>query len=325
MRNFVCAALFALVTFAACSPPNVSQSDPNAACADYAYARCTHLATDCSPAYMLYRYGSDDPVSLCRTLITQSCINNLTGPGAGGTPSGIEACAQVIPTKWSCSDFVELLNPPPECAQPVGSLPSGAACATDGECQTRFCAVPLGNACGTCQQAPQPGSSCAGIGTCGNESGMTCESGTCVPFVEQGSACGGGQGECDPGAGLACVAGTCQPAVTTANAACASTPGCALVDGLVCNTELKTCQQAQFAGAGQPCGTVGYASIFCAGVATCLGASGNTPGTCAALSPPGGPCDLSAGPDCLSPTRCIVTSDGGTSGTCQFLDGSSCH
>jgi len=317
-----------VVVVLACSPPNVSQSDPNAACADFAYARCTHLANDCSITYAHFRYGNADPVGVCRDVITATCVASIVAPGSGSTPTAIESCAQVTP-KWACSDFINYINPPPECAPARGALATGAACARDSQCQSGYCQFALGAACGTCAPTPQAGAPCADSSNCGTELNLACETSTnvCVPIVTEGAQCSSTTGTCNSGAGLVCSAGTCDVAVSTPSAPCVPNgAGCAFVDGLVCNSALKICQNVQIASAGQPCGTVNDQTTSCEGDALCLGEEGSsTPGTCAAFAPAGAPCDLMAGPTCISGLRCVVSTDGGTSGTCQIPAGAACQ
>jgi len=83
--------------------------------------------------------------------------------------------------------------------------------------------------------------------------------------------------------------------------------------GLACNAATGTCQTLQVVPPGQACGTVADQRQDCL-AGTCAD------GVCVANSPAGGPCDLAAGPACMSFGVCVVTSDGGT---CQ-LAGSSC-
>jgi hypothetical protein len=145
---------------------------------------------------------------------------------------------------------------------------------------------------------------------------------TCAP----GQPCTPGN-ECvgeNPGTG---VSGTCKLAVESLGGACSSsTNECDFVAGLTCNTQTLQCVAAQFVGAGQPCNYVASASqtMYCGGGAKCIAATPGAEGSCASTSPVGGPCDLAAGPECVSPSRCIVGPDGGTSGTCLVADATMC-
>src|SRR5262249_40194972 len=143
---------------------------------------------------------------------------------------------------WACADFLNGTNTPSACAQPTGTIARGQPCSFPGQCQTGFCAIPPGSACGLCAPVPAAGASCAELTSCGQ--GLECSSDTkacVVPATTVGAACGPGQ-PC--GVGLSCVGagtgtGTCQTSVTQAGAACDPTTqtgaGCDRNSGLVCN------------------------------------------------------------------------------------------
>ena len=156
---------------------------------------------------------------------------------------------------------------------------------------------------------PQAGASCAAT-QCPN--GLTCTGSppVCVAFVGTGAAC---SVTAPCGSALTCVAGVCQPAVTMPGAPCVyNGAGCDFFSGLACNAQTATCATALLAGPGDACGIVANQN------ATCI--MGTCPrGACVASVQPGGACDLT-GPGCLSPSHCVVSVDGGTTGTCE-LDG----
>jgi hypothetical protein len=83
------------------------------------------------------------------------------------------------------------------------------------------------------------------------------------------------------------------------------------------------CERVQLAKAGQSCGDVNHQSAYCAAQGDCIGA-GAAPGVCRSSAAAGAPCDLVQGPHCINPARCIVSSDGGTSGTCQVPNAALC-
>jgi hypothetical protein len=145
--------------------------------------------------------------------------------------------------------------------------------------------------------------------------------------VAAGGACGVGLPCLD---GLRCVGasadagthGTCQQSVTTAGAPCDPAGAqCSNFAGLTCDTQSKVCTTAALVGDGQPCGLVGTGIVYCA-AGLCVG-SGST-FTCQGYSDVGGPCDLAAGPGCISPARCVVTGGAGTSGSCAIPDATKC-
>ena len=103
------------------------------------------------------RYGTLDT---CNQLLATSCNNGAMAPSTGSSTTTVDACTQVLPD-WQCSDFINYENTPPACKTAVGSLPLGATCSVKAQCQTAFCAVVDGNACGVCSALPTVGSSCA--------------------------------------------------------------------------------------------------------------------------------------------------------------------
>jgi hypothetical protein len=313
----------------ACSPASVGDSGTSAdkACADSAYAHCSRLSA-CSATAVTLRYGD---VGTCESTMKSFCLAALAAPSGGSTPGGLESCVSAIPN-WNCDDFVLGQNPPPECQQATGSLAAGAGCAFAQQCQSGFCAIVPGAACGTCAAPPQPGDSCAQLTTCG----VTL---SCLPFNATCVLPGQPMGPCAPTQsctlGNECIganyttgaSGTCLAAVESSGAACSSTTNqCDFYAGLTCNTQMKQCVAAQLVGAGQACNFVTSASetMYCGGGGKCLSATLGAQGTCAGAANIGGACDLVAGPVCIGPSRCFVSSGGGTGGTCQVPDGTMC-
>jgi hypothetical protein len=320
-------ALFGL----ACSPASVGVADAgpssDQACADWSYARCTRLQS-CSPTAVAFRYGD---VNACESLMKSGCLANLAAPSTGSTTAGLEACAQAVPN-WDCGDYIFTQNPPPECQQTTGALAASATCAFPAQCQSGFCAIVPGASCGSCAATPQPGDSCAQLTTCGF--GLACNtvSSTCLAVAQPMAACAPAQScasgnECIGASYSTGTPGTCQTAVESLGASCSSsTHECDFYSGLTCNTQSLQCVAAQLVGAGQACNFVTSASqsIYCGSGGKCFSPTTTSQGTCAVVSPVGGPCDLAAGPVCVSPVRCIVGPDGGTGGTCQVADATVC-
>jgi hypothetical protein len=56
---------------------------------------------------------------------------------------------------------------------------------------------------------------------------------------------------------------------------------------------------------------------YCKAEGTCVSLNGVIGSACVGAAGLGAPCDLVKGPGCLFSVHCIVTSDGGTAGTCQ--------
>jgi hypothetical protein len=299
------------------------------ACGDNAHAHCLKIQT-CAPEQMMTTYGAQ---GTCETRLKLLCLNNVEAPSSGGTAQKTEACAQAY-AGWSCADYLDN-NPPPACVQPLGALANGKVCGAAGQCGTGFCAIAPGSACGVCAPAPQAGTSCAALTTCGQVLACNASTQQCVAFSVSGGPCSKGQ-PC--GAGLSCVGATaaangiCQPAVEQIGAACdplaKAGPACDRLAGLACNTSTRQCAAIQFGATGQACGVVGNQTALCANAGTCAAgvtADGSADQTCA---PPAGdeaPCDLVKGPFCLEPARCINGGDGGTQGTCQLANPAACQ
>jgi hypothetical protein len=312
-----------------CSPANVggpadagsattsadTSSAVEQACEAAAYARCTRLETCSTPALEL-RFGD---IRTCESTFRQVCINTFTAPSTGATLASSAACTAAIPN-WACSDYVYNQNIPPPCQSTIGPRSNGSVCSVNPQCQTGFCALPVNGACGTCEASPPAGASCAQR-VCPQT--LTCTSGTltCTPFVQVGGMCSANE-PCNEG--LACVAsgpaasGVCEQGVQTQGGACAFLgAGCDFYSGLVCNAQSSTCQTAAFAGPGEACGVVANQSTPCI-AGTCLR------GACVANIAVGGACDIAGGPPCLQNARCIVASDGGTTGICQLNGATNC-
>jgi hypothetical protein len=294
------------------------------ACADNAFARCSLLQT-CSTSALEFRFGD---LRTCQALYQQSCLGIMNAPSSGQSIAGIEACVQELSppaSKWSCGDYLFNQNPPPDCQVPAGALANGAPCALSQQCQSAFCSIADGKMCGTCAPALQAGDSCAGLAGCPRTYSCVTASQKCQGFVNMG-------GSCSPSlpcaASLMCVGysaqsnapGTCQPEVSTPHAACSfGGAGCDVFAGLSCNAQTQTCETAQIVGPGVACGLVANQQAYCASAGTCVD------GQCQGSAPVGAPCDLVAGPACITLARCIVDADGGTSGTCQVSNASSCR
>jgi hypothetical protein len=328
MKRIVTAFLFGLNLWA-CGSAFDSGTTTAQACDAIAQARCTRLAA-CSTANLQIRFGDE---ASCEAREKLSCTNSLAAPGNGSSPTHIAACAQAIAT-WDCTNYLNGRNVPTACQQQTGSLATGAACAVAGQCQTGFCAIPPTAACGVCANEPALGASCAELSTCGPSVVCTTDTQTCVVLGAMGEPCGKGA-PC--GTGLSCVGadattgaqGTCQPAGEMLGVVCDSAqtlnPNCDRNGGFVCNSKTKQCAALSIASGGEPCGDVGSQNAPCGTSGLCVGASGATPGACVAAAADGAPCDTEKGPPCLQLARCVLSSDAGTSGTCQVPDATLCH
>jgi hypothetical protein len=321
-------ALIAFVMSSAACSPSSSSGGPSAdqACTDSAHATCTKMQT-CEPTNLQAVYG-DEPT--CETRLKTSCLNALSAPSTGATPSLSESCAQAY-ANYACADYRDKTNIPMPCQQASGSLAAGGACEFAAQCQTGFCAIAPGSACGKCATTPKQGDSCAQLTSCGAT--LTCASDTlvCTTVAAQGQSCGSGQ-PC--GASLSCVApggagtaGTCQAAGTQVGATCDGTaktgPNCDAVLALYCDGKTKQCAQTSYEATGTACGY----NVDAGTLVECLAGSCVT-GACAARSADNGACTVSEGgaasptAGCLPPARCVAMS--GATGTCQVVTGGAC-
>lgn len=79
---------------------------------------------------------------------------------------------------------------------------------------------------------------------------------------------------------------------------------------------------------GMPCGNLSNTSFALCRAGICYTptgvASGNQMGTCKHDAIEGASCDAPLGPACMTPARCVVASDGGTSGLCTVPTGIGC-
>lgn len=319
MKILGIAALAAALALS-CSPADVAgtsgvSSAVLEACTNYAYAFCSKLGA-CSSTVMQQRFGT---TATCESLEKAVCVNGLTAPNTGATVAGKQACMQALP-EWDCSDFIDTQNPPPPCHVAMGPLGTGEACSVAPQCQSGYCAIPTGAACGTCAAA-SPGVSCADS-QC--PSGLMClgTPPTCLVPAGSGDSCATTSYCID---GLTCVGanattstlGTCQPSVTTSGEACvASGAGCDYFSGLACNAVTRTCETLKLYQPGQACGEVMDQPSACVeGVCT--------RGVCVGYVPLGGACVI-GGPPCSPDTVCVVSTSGGTDGTCQPRGSSAC-
>ena len=305
------------------------------ACAARAQAECARRDA-CSSHFLVGRTYGD--LASCVARIHDACLASLAAAGTAQTPTRVLACATAYPA-IACADYLNG-NLPGDCAAQSGALVAGAACRYNSQCQSAWCAVPTGSACGVCGSQPMAGAACNGTGAavgCGGHA-LTCEGesngapGSCAALVAMGATCDTTH-PC--GAGLSCrplaataANRTCEVAGATVGAACggATNAGCDNELGLACNGMSRTCQPITLVAAGAACG-VGADGGFssCANGGDCLGYTAASPhGTCRAAAANGAPCDRATGPYCATPASCIAAGTG-TAGTCQLPSASACR
>jgi hypothetical protein len=308
------------------------------ACAAQASADCA-LRNSCTAGLgATVDYGS---TSACVSLLTSSCVASFAAPGTGNSIAHTNGCAGAYPGE-SCTDWYDD-NTTTACRSPAGSGANGAACGESSQCASGFCSIGLSAACGTCEAPAMAGTPCTASSSCFY--GLECPydlpatSGVCTPHGAAGASC---DNEHRCGDGLGCVGadatlgimGTCQTAATAVGAACGGETG-PECDGAIYLTCVDgACQAEVLAEPGAPCGSLSSGYAQCTEGATCItpegacqrsgAACGSSVGSCVAAAANGSACNLVMGPLCQTPARCVVSTAGGTSGTCVALDPASC-
>jgi len=293
------------------------------ACTQISTARCTHLQ-GCSTALLDRRWAD---VTQCEMREKLACTNAQQAANTAATPESVVACAQAL-AATTCDSFLAG-DTPQECLPLAGPGATGTTCEFAAQCASAFCAIAPNSVCGTCQTAPVPGSSCAAQG-CGPT--MVCAAATqqCVVPLEAGGSCSRGA-PC--GEGLACVGatmttpGTCTAQATTVGATCdpqrKTGPDCSAAAGLACDTTTKMCVMQPIVAAPMACGLVAGVDTRCSAAASCEIPTGQTTGTCVAPAADGAACDITNGPDCLFPARCVTDGVSNT-GTCELPGATTC-
>jgi hypothetical protein len=266
------------------------------ACAAFASAKCAHNLA-CRPGLFRIDY---DTLERCERRVAQFCPDELGAAGSTRTPRDLAACARAT-TAAVCPAGV--LKPPAECLS-VGSLPAGAACRYDSQCQSAFCNAPDMINCGVCAPKAPQGGSCTMHTACEGE--LQCSNGTCVVPQPLGGPCAR---VADCAYGLAC--GSTAPRVcierSGVNGPCTTTDDCAEGPDLQClkDSTSGTCSPRSYAGPGEACDT--SIARFCSAQGACVGADAGlaSSGTCTRPVADGQPCDLSRGIRCEIPSRCL--------------------
>ncbi len=204
----------------------------------------------------------------------------------------------------------------------VGTLPPGAACTLDEECEGASYCDHGGGACpGSCQARGAAGAACIDDGGC--TTGLRCAAGTCRAPAGDGAGCDGPTGlGCN--AGLICLgadetrAGTClsvEEAFSGAlGAACDPSTGPLCADGLSCALDQVVAGAPTFvcverAAIGAACRIAipdACANAVCDGLAP---DTGDFDGTCVAVPAAGEACG-GLMERCATGTRCL-------DGTCE--------
>lgn len=314
----LCSTSAIACTITAAPAPGPAGITAQQACSDYAKSLCNKLDA-CRVNGTAITYGT---AGTCMAVQTDRCVAAQASPGDGNSPDATESCATMLPNA-TCEQYLE--NAMPMCPQHDGSLALGGACTFNSQCQSGFCALTTGDACGVCAPEPVIGDECADRG-CG--SGQVCTPNkTCGAYVATGGTCDNKTQVCTPldscviASGAA--TGTCQPLGTTAGVACdpkkETAPTCALNSGLFCNAQ-HVCDAITYVTANAACGSQssGAAYDYCSSGSSCFS------GTCLLDGQLGDACDTSSGPSCAGGLRCVWDGSGPTSGTCAALDPTVC-
>jgi hypothetical protein len=237
------------------------------------------LNSDCS-AFV----ASPSGFASVKSRALDACANLMALEGTSFTPAFAEQCAAAVPVTGCIPIALEY----GACATKPGSLPVGAACQDDAQCESTRCDT-TSSPCGTCLPSIPEGGDCSGLGLC--VSGTMCTQGTCTApmFAASGEACDDTMTFCK--SGLVCT-GTCG-APGNAGDPCFRYSDCA--SGLQCSDASGTggrCIAAPaptFASPGEPCSdtTPCFVGLCANGVCPMPIADGQP---CSATS--GAPCDF---------------------------------
>jgi hypothetical protein len=283
------------------------------ACADFATAVCGRLMA-CTPFALQATYGT---MATCLQRTALACAPSLNAPGSTTTPSQMELCVQAIGAE-TCDDWLD--NAQPSACNFTGSVAGGSACGTNAQCQTGYCRLAAGTACGTCASRSMNGMMAAdGAPECAIDSDcaatLVCNMGVCMSPGAQGATC---TMTAPCLRSLACIGGKCATPVA-AGGTCSAATDCDGTKGGYCNAQ-KTCATTSIVAASQPCGIVGSGLAACAGGATCANVSAQGQGTCHPDATDGTACGPGIG--CLAPAACVPNN---MAYQCTLPDPSSCH
>jgi hypothetical protein len=219
-------------------------------------------------------------VARLRGRFEQICQSGVALPGSGLTDGTLEACASAVESAGCAA------GPVPAACNITGTLPAGAACNQDFQCQSGGCFQSLtpgeagaSDSCATCLPIAQLGQPCTTVCPPGATCDHSMATPTCVQVMlgDAGATCDGQALQCGTGlycnnsatcavlpaagqpcttnglcaAPAACVGPTCEPPGATGST-CEVDFTCAA--GLGCGAASQTCGAVTWASAGQPCG-----------------------------------------------------------------------
>ena len=106
---------------------------------------------------MSRRYASIDT---CVERQTQVCLNSFTAPQNSNSDARLSACAASYPASALVHRDLLANVTASACLSNAGPRNDGDPCAFAGQCQSTFCSIPTGSACGTCAAVPAVGDDC---------------------------------------------------------------------------------------------------------------------------------------------------------------------
>jgi hypothetical protein len=308
-------------------PDVVKKPDPTIECGARAQALCS-VADSCTAGLSSQIAFGD--VKTCVKRRTDECVAQVLTPGSQWTNAGVQTCADAL-KDWSCAALIQGQFPL-ACKAPPGTRTDDTPCTLTAQCQGGWCHIGIHSPQGTCGAPPKPGDACGELACDPSQRCVTGGNGkfVCVVPVAVDGACDSSLLSCDKG--LSCVGelagqpGKCVVQGKVAGDVCDPkrivAPDCSRARGLYCDATLH-CKQADFVHAGSVCEDPGSVTLaWCDGAALCIHGAGKATGACLAPALDGGACnpDLTVGPGCMLPARCVVSLPGAATGTCTLAE-----
>jgi len=311
------------------------------ACTRLAINRCNQFKV-CEGQIIVDRvYGSQVG---CHAFLEATCMDGLLLPWSGDTPMRVNACADAVanPTPASCA--AHLIGADIAiCTAPGGGIENGGICLGGEQCASGVCqSYSTAEPCGTCRARIALGGNCFGAArAC--VTGTVCAWEVCVTPARIDEACSSAK-PC--GLGLACLAKSDLVADTTCRKFAMEGETCG-ADGVAppCDNRFSVycnygpggatfprgkCTLLKLADAGGTCGTLADGTQIACKSAVCRrdlsGGQSSPTGTCIARVKLGEACNTQSqtGPLCGPGLICVLTTAGGTTGTCGARDFAMC-